>query len=843
MVLQYLSEKPMSEMAINAEEMQLAAQHVLNSYALVHDTSGVFLNQMIAVYNNIAKTQFFTEHTVRKEVDSFYSQLNLDPYYFHIHEPSDVSTHLLAYLTAKLHAESVGDSSACEYLSELPNSATYISGGTTVNSLSGSERIARKFQQRMSEKYFGDAEFSGINEEPTDRKSVIGDDAPTLRSFYSPRINFSLVSRSPFVNPNPAPGETDIWQLATVKFLEDRSIPTLKKFENLLSQASGQLMPVIDTYNRPEAGIVTMVVKAGSTDGLLRDASVIFDSCGQKAEKVYMDYFSNGYVIFNWHLSRPLEDSVASEIRDHLNWSWLLPKNTISDLMTSGQLSAPELGYTYSAWKYAYHFLMRQNDELLGLSSTVSHDPTALRQLQRLAKKVRMEVATEARCADSIRANVPLVKDLYRDFIARHKPGASSVEDIATKIENAPIEDETDREVLRAFLAFNENVLKTNFFKPNKAAVSYRLNPKILSGAFPEIPFGVFLVLGSEFRGFHVRFDDVARGGIRLIKARDRHQWERNAATVFDENYNLAWTQQNKNKDIPEGGSKGTIMLNLNKQKDGAVAFNKYIDAMLDLLLPGKDIVDHYKTPEILFFGPDEGTADFMDWAAIYARRRGYDYWRAITTGKSPKLGGIPHDVFGMTTLSVHECVLGILRKAGVVEEQTTKLQTGGPDGDLGSNELQISKDITKAVVDGSGVLFDPKGLDREELIRLAKSRKMIREFNPKKLSSDGFIVLVDQKDVTLPDGTVVESGTDFRNSFHLDPRAAADLFVPCGGRPESINATTVKKITPDGKPNFKYIVEGANLFLTQEARLYLENLGVVIVKGSRVLTRRRSSE
>jgi hypothetical protein len=32
-------------------------------------------------------------------------------------------------------------------------------------------------------------------------------------------------------------------------------------------------------------------------------------------------------------------------------------------------------------------------------------------------------------------------------------------------------------------------------------------------------------------------------------------------------------------------------------------------------------------------------------------------------------------------------------------------LQTGGPDGDLGSNEIKISKDKTIGVVDGSGVL------------------------------------------------------------------------------------------------------------------------------------------
>lgn len=37
---------------------------------------------------------------------------------------------------------------------------------------------------------------------------------------------------------------------------------------------------------------------------------------------------------------------------------------------------------------------------------------------------------------------------------------------------------------------------------------------------------------------------------------------------------------------------------------------------------------------------------------------------------------------------------------------------------------------------------------------------------------------------MTLPDGTVVPSGLDFRNTFHLNPLNGAKIFVPCGGRP-----------------------------------------------------------
>ena len=70
------------------------------------------------------------------------------------------------------------------------------------------------------------------------------------------------------------------------------------------------------------------------------------------------------------------------------------------------------------------------------------------------------------------------------------------------------------------------------------------------------------------------------------------------------------------------------------------LAFSSYLQAIIDLLIPGQtsgikeDIVDLYNKPELLFFGPDgecwwmsvcvylhccitaEGTADMMDWAA-----------------------------------------------------------------------------------------------------------------------------------------------------------------------------------------------------------------------------------
>jgi glutamate dehydrogenase len=159
---------------------------------------------------------------------------------------------------------------------------------------------------------------------------------------------------------------------------------------------------------------------------------------------------------------------------------------------------------------------------------------------------------------------------------------------------------------------------------------------------------------------------------------------------------------------------------------------------------------------------------------------------------------------------------------------------TGGPDGDLGSNEILISKDKLLAIIDGSGVLYDPKGIDREELIRLAKKRVMVEKFQRNLISPKGFLVRIKDQDVALPDGEKVLSGLEFRNMFHLHPKFKADLFVPCGGRPASVNINNwTRYIDKKGTPRFKYIVEGANLFITQDARLRLEEHGVILYKDA----------
>ena len=186
-----------------------------------------------------------------------------------------------------------------------------------------------------------------------------------------------------------------------------------------------------------------------------------------------------------------------------------------------------------------------------------------------------------------------------------------------------------------------------------------------------------------------------------------------------------------------------------------------------------------------------------VDWATEHARKRGAPWWKAFFTGESPRLGEIPHDAYGMTTLSVREFIHWVYRKLNIDPENVAKMQTGGPDGDFGSNQILLGTERYTSIIDGSGFLVDPNGLDREELVRLARERAMISHFDTTKLSKTGYRVLVDEINITLPNGEFINDGTTFRNTFQLRETGLADVFVPCGGRPESINIPNVTQLTP----------------------------------------------
>jgi glutamate dehydrogenase len=585
---------------------------------------------------------------------------------------------------------------------------------------------------------------------------------------------------------------------------------------------------------------IMIVSNRASSSRFFSNISDVIHSHRLVSNRKYIEQFANGKTVYVFYIDMIKDEELLQNLVSEITLVYVVPDSPLSALFRQGKLTAQETVFGVSAWSFAHQFLFAYNEEYLKIADVLKDSPELIGILRNLKTKLAKDTFTEAKVWDALIDNYAHLKDLFRLFDRKFNPFLeehdieNDLDTLAGEIRRR-IPVEVDREVFQAILLFIRSIRRTNFYKEEKISISFMYDPEFLNPVdYPQRPYGISHVIGIELRGFHIRFRGISRGGIRIVRSNSFQNYINNSDFIFDENYNLADTQQKKNKDIPEGGSKGTVLLGWDYQDRAECAFKKYINGLLDLLVPDENILDYHGSEVILFLGPDEGTADLMEWASLRAKALDYPYWKSFSTGKPVTMGGIPHDLYGMTTNSVHQYVLNVLDELGWTEEKITKVMTGGPDGDLGSNEILISKDRILAIIDGSGVLHDPKGLNRKELKRLALERKPAAYFRKSYLSKQGFLVTVDQEDVSLPDGQMVVSGLEFRNSFHLDPRFTADLFVPCGGRPASININNwIRFLDEEGNPRFKVISEGANLFLTQGARLRLEEKGVIIFKDA----------
>ena len=646
---------------------------------------------------------------------------------------------------------------------EAEDHAVYIDTSTPgVSNLEGP-----LYEQRIDEKYLTPSTPSKAYRLETFRSSgsvniaghvpnggTAGPSDQQLRCYFVYKCNF--------FDSNPAEDETDLLKISDKLFYEKATENTKAIYQSIISQVVKRSGPLIELYEVDGTRERRLIIgyRQQSTPGYFAALSDLYHYYGLTSTRKYVEQFSNGVTILSIYLTPtntpqtaknleelkalkqypPIEHSIHQIIKE-ASLLYCLPQTTFQAFFAKGELSLQESAYAHSVFIFVSHFLNRLGSEYTSLASILesSSNPAALEVLEKLKRRLRSETFTREYIQQIITTQIDVVRQLYLQFANVHyiqSHGEESDQFLPTlsyqrlQTHSVMTNEElrsfirrsatNDHEVLvlEAFLVFNNNVLKTNFYTPTKVALSFRLMPDFLPKTeYPQPLYGMFLIVGQEFRGFHLRFRDIARGGIRIVKSRNREAYSINARSLFDENYNLANTQQRKNKDIPEGGSKGVILLNMEHQDKATQAFQKYIDSILDLLLPGhtpgikEKIVDLHKQNEILFLGPDENTANLVDWATLHAKKRGAPFWKSFFTGKSPSLGGIPHDEYGMTSLSVREYVKGIYRKLEIDPTKIGKLQTGGPDGDLGSNEILLSNEKYISIVDGSGVICDPNGL------------------------------------------------------------------------------------------------------------------------------------
>jgi glutamate dehydrogenase len=214
--------------------------------------------------------------------------------------------------------------------------------------------------------------------------------------------------------------------------------------------------------------------------------------------------------------------------------------------------------------------------------------------------------------------------------------------------------------------------LRTNAFCADRFALAIKVDPT-LCGVNEVVgtdqPFGTLFVHGRRFNGFHVRFRDIARGGLRVVVPPSKEQHVVESARQYDEVYSLAFAQQLKNKDIPEGGSKAVVLVDPatqgTRQEEVSGDFRGYLmrksvkaftDSVLDLVTIDPAIkariVDYYKKDELIYLGPDENVIpEDINWIIDRAGKRGYPIPAAFMSSKPD--AGINHKVYGVTSEGV----------------------------------------------------------------------------------------------------------------------------------------------------------------------------------------------
>lgn len=433
--------------------------------------------------------------------------------------------------------------------------------------------------------------------------------------------------------------------------------------------------------------------------------------------------------------------------------------------------------------------------------------------------------------------------------------------------------DDHRRTIFKCCLSFIKYTLKTNFFVQEKQALAFRLDPIYLTELDDEVtsdlpadrPFRITYFHGRLGLGYHIGFSDIARGGWRTIITEGRDDYVTNANTIFKENYVLAHTQHFKNKDIYEGGSKLVAILNTGREIDSEKIKHllhkhqySFINAFLDIYLTENGrpknplVVDYYQEDEPIELGPDENMHDIMvETIAYQAKKRGYMLGTGIMSSKNV---GINHKEFGVTSTGVVKFADIALEQLGIdMRKDAFSVKfTGGPNGDVAGNAMKQLLDQCphvkiNMILDGTGAFYDPSGADHSELRRILL-KENLDAYNPKVFHPGAFILY---RQVNKMDGirqlykkitrtlngleeswiSTDEFYCEFDNMiFSID----SDLFIPAGGRPETIHMENFQKLFhKDGHPLNRAIVEGANSFITPAARIELQKKGIMIIRDA----------
>ncbi len=417
------------------------------------------------------------------------------------------------------------------------------------------------------------------------------------------------------------------------------------------------------------------------------------------------------------------------------------------------------------------------------------------------------------------------------------------------------VQQVTDDEVLRRLYELIENTLRTNFYLPKDAdetSISIKLDSRKIEQMPVPVPFREIYVHDVGMEGTHLRFGPVARGGLR---------WSDRPDDFRTEILGLVKTQQTKNVVIVPVGSKGGFVLkNTPATREEAISesqnqYRRFISAMLEIT-DNLDAQGQVQTPShvlsydepdpYLVVAADKGTATFSDIANEVSEK--YDYWLgdAFASGGSV---GYNHKREGITARGAWACVMLHFKEMGrnIQTEPTTVIGVGDMSGDVfGNGMLQSKMLLLQAAFNHQHIFFDPdpepeiSWNERKRVFDLPRSTWS--DYSSDLISSGGGVFERYAKSIKLSSQVKTMLGTDAdslkgEEVVRLILQMDVDLLW-FGGIGTYIKTPDQTHYQVGDQANnsvridtsecqMKVIGEGANLGLTQLARIDLANNGV----------------
>ncbi|MEV7605663.1 NAD-glutamate dehydrogenase [Paenarthrobacter sp. NPDC089322] len=471
--------------------------------------------------------------------------------------------------------------------------------------------------------------------------------------------------------------------------------------------------------------------------------------------------------------------------------------------------------------------------------------------------------------ADTLVGNPRATHALLALFHAKFDPGlddsrrfrnvAAARKELQAAIDEVPGLD-ADR-LLRTFMDLVEATLRTNYFL-NKPQLSVKLDPTVISHAPVPRPKYEIWVYSPRLEGVHLRFGDLARGGLR---------WSDRSEDFRTEILGLVKAQEVKNSVIVPAGAKGGFYPKRltdpasDRQswlEEGLECYRIFIRGLLDLtdnlvitsrgekVVPPQGVVRHDSDDYYLVVAADKGTASFSDAANAVAQEYGFWLGDAFASGGSV---GYDHKQMGITARGAWESVKHHFNELGMDPQRSdfTAVGIGDMSGDVFGNAMLLSPHIRLlAAFDHRHIFLDPSpdaGASFEERQRLFRlPRSSWADYKPSLISPGGGVHSRSAKAIGITEEVRTSLGLA-PGTAQLPPhvliqailRAPVDLLYN-GGIGTYVKAAIESHAEVGDKANdalrvngtelrARIVAEGGNLGITQRGRIDAALAGVLL--------------